>query len=161
MVLPKIYSDRRKLRFGFTFIEVLVVLAMLAIIASITLFFSLNFYQRELLASERSLLISILQTARAKAMQNVAGMPHGVAINPANTHQYVVFVADSYEKAEKSTSLIIPYSPNIQFASSTPETIIFSQLSGQANYEGMIILKGGFLSGSSTIITINYEGAIY
>lgn len=161
MVLPKIYINNYKCSTGFTLMEVLMVLAMLGFIASATMMFSVGFFQSELLHTEESTLISVLQTARSKAMQNVNGVAHGVAIDPNGVPEFVIFSGSNFSTADVSTVQSISRSANFIIATSAVREIVFSQLSGEVVLPGEIVLIDSMRNSASTTITVNYEGAIY
>ncbi len=141
--------------------EVLLVLALLSFIAAATLMFSTGYFRGELLHSEKNTLTSLLQSARAKAMQNVDGTAHGVAINPNGLKEFVLFSGDSLDTADPSTRRTIALSGNFTLATSSLNEIVFSQLSGAVVISGDIVLLGTTKSNVSSTITVNYEGAIY
>lgn len=161
MELHKIYINNISYQNGFTLLEVLIVLMMLSIIASATLFFSMGFYSQNLLLAERSQFVSLLQTVRAEAMQNIDNKPHGLAIDTNGNSEYILFSGSNLITSESESSISIPYDPRFQFASGTPSEIVFSQLSGESNYEGEILMIDSLRPQSIATITINYEGAIY
>lgn len=145
---------------GFTLFEVLIVMSMVAVLASATMLFSYNFYSIQLLVAEKESLILLLQTARANAMQNMYEQDHGVAINPQGYQGYVVFRGESFEDSDESVRMYVPRDGSISFSTNSPEVIIFEQLSGESNTNTQFRLKNSNFE-SSTTITINYEGAIY
>lgn len=161
MELRKIYISNNCLQFGFTLIEVLVVLMMLSVVASITLFVSMSFYSQNLLLAQRSELISLLQTVRAQALQNIDNKAHGLAINVSGGNEYLLFSGSNLATSDTESQILIPYDSRFRFATDTPTEIVFSQLSGESNYEGEILMFDSFRSQVTATITINYEGAIY
>ena len=92
-------------------------------------------------------------------MNNISQEPHGVAIHPDGYDGYVAFIGTDYAHSEVSTSIKIPETYHVSLDASSPQEIVFSQLSGDANYQGNIILTDTERH-VSTSIEINYEGAL-
>ncbi len=159
MVLPRIYINNQNA--GFTLIEVLMVLAMLGIIASATVLFSISFFESELIYNEERTLVNLLHTARSRAMQNQEGTAHGLAIDPLGVNEYVLFSGSSFVGADPTLLQSIPRANNFTVATNSLKEIIFSQLSGTVKTSGEIKLIDGNRGNASSTITINYEGAIY
>lgn len=160
MALPKISQNNIVTTLGFTLMEVLLVLAMLTIIASVTMIFSMSMYQSSLLAAERSSLVSVLQTARAHSMQNKLGLAAGVAFDPTGFDGYVLFEGGDFVTSDINTRVPVAHQINISVVLGAPAQIVFTQLSGEASYDGGIILQDTSRN-ASTSIAINYEGALY
>ncbi|MES2966328.1 MAG: type II secretion system protein [Patescibacteria group bacterium] len=157
----KIYINKNSVTLGFSLLEVLLVLAMLSFIAGSTLLFSVQYYQDEIIRVEETTLISLLQTARAQSMHNIDGQSHGVAVNPNNNNEYILFAGDSLATAEESTRLPVSHSDNIAIATSSLSEVVFSQLSGTVVENGEITLVDRNRPEVTSTLTINYEGAIY
>jgi prepilin-type N-terminal cleavage/methylation domain-containing protein len=155
---------------GFTMIEIAVVIGLLAIIASLSLFISTESYKGNNFRNERDLLVTSLQHARAQSINNVCvgncgtpadGKPHGVHIvDDGNGHisQYVVFQGITYNPTDPMNSIVDVKGKISQILSHGGLTdIYFSQLSGNANPTGSINLYDGV---STSTITIGREGQI-
>ena len=56
---------------GFTLMEVLVVIALLGVIFSLSVFISLDTYRGSSFRNERDTLVGVLQEARSEAMNNI------------------------------------------------------------------------------------------
>ncbi|MBY0537883.1 prepilin-type N-terminal cleavage/methylation domain-containing protein [Patescibacteria group bacterium] len=153
-------SNKLSTQLGFSLFEVLIVMSMVAVIASATMLFSYNYYENQLLTTEKGNLILLLQSARANAMQNVGEQDHGVAIDPSGYQGYVVFVGNNFDDSDESLHVYVPRAENFSFSANYPEVIIFEQLSGESNIDSEFELNSTH-SGASTTVTINYEGAIY
>jgi prepilin-type N-terminal cleavage/methylation domain-containing protein len=161
MVLHRIYtSNKGDSLIGFTLFEVLIVMSMMSIIASATMFFSYHFYKQEILVAEKANLIVLLQSARALAMQNIGQQPHGVAIDPEGYVGYVAFSGDSFEASDETYRTFVPRSSLIAFSENSPPQILFYQLSGQTDNNVTFMLQDVNSTASNTV-TVNYEGAIY
>lgn len=161
MALLKISQNNTIPVLGFTLMEVLLVLAMLSIIASSTMIFSMSMYQSALLHAERSSMVTLLQTARAYAMQNKFGMAAGVAIDPVGFEGYVLFNGNDFVTSDVTSRVLVQHLTNVTVLPGAPTQIIFSQLSGESNYDGEVVLQDTSRGNARTSITINYAGAIY
>ena len=144
---------------GFTLIEVIVVISIMTVVLSSTLFFNLGSYRGDAFRAEGKMLQTILQTARADSMNNINQRPHGVVFFPSGYDGYITFEGADYAHSEASTSIRIPTTYHVILEPSSPHEIVFSQLSGDTNYQGNIILIDHERHASTTI-GINYEGAI-
>jgi len=144
---------------GFTLLEVIVVVAIMSLILTSSLFFTNSQFRHESLLSERRQLVSALQTARSKAMNNVQQTAHGVALYPVDVVGYVIFSGQNYSSRDAGTDTLVVEKYPVTLGSSTPPEIFFSQLSGTSNYSGELVLHDRH-SNRVTSIVINYEGKI-
>jgi len=122
---------------GFTLIEILVTMGILGIIFAGSHFISLDSYGIKLLETEHASLISILQKARNRSMNNVFESSHGVHIE---LNEYVIFRKLPYDPNE-NTNEHISRNPNISITGINE--LSFEQLSGEPDITGEIILYDG------------------
>ncbi len=136
-------------RAGFTLIEVLITLAVVAGIFAAGSFMDFSNLGRESLNTERATLISVFQKARNRAMNNIYASKHGVYIEE---NAYVIFRKFPYDNNE-NTNERIPRNKNITIttAPSGISNIIFTQLSGEPIPTGDIILNDGVRTKTITI----------
>lgn len=144
---------------GFVFIELLVVIGIIVLLTSLSLFIDVNSYRGDAFRAEVRSLASALQRARADALNNIAEEKHGVAIHPDGFDGYVIFDGASYAERNSSRDVPIAASYRVTLSSSSPMEIVFEQLSGNTNYDGDIELIDPNRAMTATI-SINYEGRI-
>ena len=142
---------------GFTMIEVLVVMGLVAIVGSLALFLSMDSYRASSFRADRDLLITLLQHARAQAIHNVCaspsctdGKPHGVHIQ---SDAYVLFEGSSYAPEDAMNA---PFQHSPLTSVSGPD-IVFSALSGNPVATGTITLTA---ARHTSVITVNPFGRI-
>lgn len=136
---------------GFSLIEVMLVLALIAVAAAIGPTFSIQAISRSYALSERDLLVSLLTEQRAAALANVHESPHSLFID---TDHYVLFEGTTYV-ANNPTNRIVP---KLSKASITGlETIAFSQLLADVATPGTITITGDT---QTYTIAINSAGRI-
>lgn len=127
---------------GFTLIEILVALGIVAILFTASSFLNFNSYNRELLESEQETLVSVLITARSRSMNNIDASRHGVKIEDDN---FILFRELPYDEE------IIPRNSNVK-NTSTLDTVIFEQLSGEIDNFGEIILSENLKTKKITLL---------
>ncbi len=159
MVLRKTSTNKLRTHQGFTLIEVIVVLAIITMIIGATLIFDINSFRGEAFRGERNNLVVALQTARADALNNVNQSKHGVKINPSGFSGYVIFEGNSFGSSTPSLREEIATSYPVTISSSSPDEIIFTQLSGDANFDGEVVLIDEERNATTSIV-INHEGKI-
>jgi prepilin-type N-terminal cleavage/methylation domain-containing protein len=160
MASHKTYTGNEQRRnAGFTLIEVLLVLALVSMIVGLTLFFDVNSYRGDAFHAERNILVVALQSARADALNNINQSRHGVAINPDGYSGYVIFEGNEYASSDSAQRKEIPASYPITLDSTSPNEVVFKQLSGDTTFSGELILLDS-LRNTSTTISINNEGKI-
>ena len=152
---------------GFTFIELLVVMALLFIIAGFGLIISMDNFRGYSFRTERMSIVSTLQKARGQAVSNMCfgtctgGRPHGVYIG---AHSYTIFQGDSYAARDVAVDEVVPARYEAMgFAAGSFTEIVFSQLSGAAtpHPSGVTTLSLIDTAGKdSSVLTVNAEGAI-
>ena len=146
----KTAKGSRSLSAGFTMIEVLVVLTIFGALMLMGLFFDLSFYRGTSFATDVDAFASVLQRARARAVNNINGSAHGVYID---TDSYILFQGSTY--AGSTNHEPISKNPGLNFSGASE--VVFTQLSGGSNFEGDIIISG---FGKTATISLNYEGLI-
>jgi len=149
---------------GFTLIEILVVMGLIILIVGFAITANIKQYTREVSSSEVSVLVSALQKARSRAMNNIDHTEHGVYFGsdtcPDTTYErcYAIFAGPTYvpgavgnEHAEQNLAL------TISSAEYTDNVVVFKQLSGNPDETGSINLVSPL---ESATIEINSLGLI-
>jgi prepilin-type N-terminal cleavage/methylation domain-containing protein len=144
--------NQREDNFGFTILEVLIVMGILSILVGLGLFIGNDFFKGYSLRLEKNTVVSALQKARSQSMNNIGQSNHGIYVT---SDGFAIFQGPSYDGRSTSFDQAISSDPSITH--SGLNEIVFSQLSGQSNASGTITLSNGI---SSTTISVNYEGAI-
>lgn len=108
---------------GFTFIEILVVMAIVAFFAAIGIFMSGDMYRSSSFQSDVNALATSLQRARSQAMNNINEKPHGVKILGGD---YIIFEGVDYNS--RTGEEVIKGNSNFIFTG--PSEVVFQQLSG-------------------------------
>lgn len=140
--------------------EMLIVMGIILVIASTPLFIDLTSYRADAFRAERATIATLLQKARADALNNIDQEPHGVALFPADhPHSYVVFEGSSYAASDPAKREVTDESYPIVFGATSPSEVVFNQLDASTNFNGDIIVVDTQRAATSTI-TINREGAI-
>lgn len=146
-------NDQRK---GFTLVEIMVVIAIMAMLFGIGLFMSFDFYRFYLLSSERDIAVGALEKARSRALANFFETSHGVHVDQDN---YWIFRGSVYV-AGASTNEKIPGNTSVQKSGITD--IVFDELTGvptpACTPECLLTLTEG--ARPPKTISINNEGRI-
>ena len=149
---------------GFSMLEILVVLGMFTIVAGFGLLVSMETYRGSNFHSDRDLLVSLLQRARAQSINNLCsgstcadGKPHGVHIDAAN-YAYVLFQGSTYIPGDPlNSSFDSDRSSSRDILPLGVSDVIFSQLTGTTSSVISITLTGG---ARTSTISISPEGQI-
>lgn len=153
MKLPKIFHRGKFFtdQNGFTLFEILIAMAILAVLAGLGMFLSFDFYRGYAFRYERNILVSIMQKGRSMAMNNINESAHGVHIG---SNAYILFQGGSFDSADP-LNIEIPISNGMTLGGSNE--ILFQQLSGDVPAPGSITLTNGV---QTATISVNDEGSI-
>ena len=154
MASPNTYNLNK----GISLIEIIIVISIIGFIISFGLIISLDSYRKYYFRSERTIIVSVLERARSRAMNNLYESPHGVCYISPN---YVIFRGKTCTTG-LGTNELLSANSSIADASNfsvTFPTIVFNQLGGTTTPAVLppITVTDGI---SSANITINYEGRI-
>lgn len=149
MSLPRTYIRNQK---GFTLVEILVVMAILASLLSMGLFFDFAFYRHTSFGTDVDTFTAVLRRARAKAINNIDASEHGVYVS---VDKFILFEGSSYPTATATEE--ISRNTGMTFSGIPVNGIVFSRLSGDSGFEGDITITG---FEKTKVITINNEGLI-
>jgi Tfp pilus assembly protein FimT len=151
--------------------EMLVVLALTALICGFAVIVSMDTYRGSNFRAERNMLVALLERARAQSIANYCGgtctandgAKHGVAINPADhPGKYVLFQTQSTYSGrtanDKTVDSIFDKNPTITLGGLTE--VVFAQLSGQTTTVGGLELVLSDSAGHISTTTIGTEGQI-
>ena len=143
-------------RSAFTLIEIVISVGILTTLAGFGLFVAVDQYKNYVLTSERNTVVSLLQKARGRALNNISEKRHGVAIQPTGKpSSYVLFRGLSYSARDPIYDEEVPVSQAISFSGITEFT--FKQLSGDALTAGTVTIS---TTEKSLSIAVNSEGRI-
>jgi Tfp pilus assembly protein FimT len=144
---------------GFTLLEVLITLCLVAFIGGFSLIVSMDVFRRSTFQQDRNLLVAALERARAQAQHNIClgtncmdGEPHGVAL-VRNT--YVLFQGRDYANRDIEQDDRLENNASIHRTGNTE--IVFSQLSATTS-GGVITLSDE--AGRMSVISIAQNGRI-
>lgn len=123
---------------GFALVEMMVVIAIIAGLFAIGSFVDLSTMNRKSITAEQATLVSVLQKARNRAMNNMYASPHGVHIKDDS---YIIF-RETYIESNP-TNEIVPR--NNKFDDGDNFEIIFEQLSGKTNHAKITFTGGKYV----------------
>jgi prepilin-type N-terminal cleavage/methylation domain-containing protein len=145
---------------GFTLLEVMVVIAFVAIMGTVGAYFGIDALRGHAFHADRDVLVSVLQHARSQSIGNIClgatctdGKPHGVAIQ---ADKFITFQGASYATRDADVDADVSADPNIAHGGSVSE-IVFTRLSATTT-GGTISLTD--VTGRTSVITISTEGQI-
>ncbi len=152
------FQDRQQ---GMTFIEILVVVAIIGVIMSFGMSNNVGLFMGDTFRSEKNIIVSLLEKARSRAMSNMFDSDHGdgVCYNAGN---YVLFRGrTTCLPLNSSTDENTPANTNIASVSNFSTTfpiVVFNRLTGNVTGAPIdIIIKDDT---KTDIININNEGTI-
>ena len=137
---------------GFTIVELLVVMAIAAVMMGLGLFLSADFYRSSSFQSDINSIAAAAPKARSQAVNNINAAPHGIHLDSAG---YTIFQGSSYLARIQSEDEILTGNPSFTF--SGPTEIVFTQLSGESTANGNLIITNGI---KTATISFNSEGLI-
>ena len=137
---------------GFTFVELLLVIAIVAILLALTIPLGISFYKRQQLDVTTEEVIQALRRAQLKAMSQ-ADYDFGVYLGSGQTGEYILFRGSSYGSHDEEE--IFDISDNISFSGLSE--VVFSKLEGISSVTGDIVLTSDI---DIEIININEVGRI-
>ncbi len=124
-----VYSVNKKTFFpGFTLIEILISIGIMAILFSLAMPFTLDYYRTYSLQTERQTLVALLQRARNLSLSNTNGQAHGVA-RLATT--FVSYEGPSFAARDTTKDVVYPRSSIITYTGSSD--IVFQPLTAQSS----------------------------
>ncbi len=136
---------------GFTFIETLVVVVIFSFILGLGFFMSQDLYRSTSFNSDTQAIAAAFERARTQSLDNIDQKPHGVVLTSGN---YVIFEGAVYNPSDPNNYSI---SGNPNFTFTGPTQIVFTQLTGQSNASGSLVILDG---SKSATISFNFEGRI-
>ncbi|MDI6734322.1 MAG: prepilin-type N-terminal cleavage/methylation domain-containing protein [Patescibacteria group bacterium] len=142
----------KKTTAGFSILETIIALAVLAVIAAIGIPIGLDSYRSFILDSEASNLLSILRRAEGNAFSNNYKKDYGVYLDPNN---FVLFRGQSFLNRDQNFDE--NYARTNAIGVNGLSEIVFSPISGLPNVTGTFTLSNG---PSSRIISINEQGTL-
>lgn len=140
---------------GFTLLELLLVIGIIALLLGFSISMGIDSYRRYLVYVEEQVLVGVLEKARSRALRNIEGAAHGVCFREPN---YIIFrgvscTLNSPTNEYISANKFITKSSN--FDTAFP-TIVFSQLAATTTPTHIDLID----EMRTVSIVVNYEGAI-
>ncbi|MEJ0053382.1 MAG: prepilin-type N-terminal cleavage/methylation domain-containing protein [bacterium] len=145
---------------GFTLVELLIVIALVATISAIGLIVGLESYQRTLQRNDEDTIRIALLHARSQALNGVCAAKvctgpsaHGVYVGDSG---FVIFEGGSYFSRHEGEDIILEGKSDA-LRSGLAE-VVFSPLTGKVSLPGEVRLTDA--AGKISITAINSEGAV-
>ncbi|MFM2381984.1 MAG: hypothetical protein RLZZ76_751 [Candidatus Parcubacteria bacterium] len=132
MTLLKTYNNKN----GFSLIEVILVIAIVAFIASMGVLFSTAAITRSYTIAERDLLVALLTQTRAKALANVHESAHSLHVA---TSTYILYEGVAFSESNPTNKHV----PKVSEATITGlSTVTFLPLTADVAGGGVISIIG-------------------
>lgn len=143
---------------GYSYIQMLLVIALLAILAAVASPYYLSWQQRQNLRSTSSILLSDIRYVQSKAMQREQDASWGLYIDDSNK-QYVLFHGASYSASDVYNQTV-SYPSSVSITASPTSEIALAGLTGAVASEITITMTAVSLPTASNTIHINAEGLV-
>lgn len=143
---------------GFSLIEIVLVIAISAVVLGIVLLSFSEYRQKEVMKAATLGVVSILRDARTKTVVAESDSVYGVHFD---VDQAVLFVGGVYSTTSVSNEVFsLPATMGIATSSLGATEVVFSALSGGPSVAGEISIYYLAEPSSSTTVTINSAGII-
>ncbi len=146
-------------RKGFTLIETLAVLFILAILSTIVFYSFSNFESGQILGKETNSVLSYLERARSESLSSLNSSPYGIYFNATST---TIFMGASYS-AGSSPNEVYTLNPSVTISSISltggVQQLYFNQVTGIPSATGTITLSLSEATSTKTV-TI-YETGLF
>ncbi len=141
---------------GFTFLELMIVISIVAIIGASGVAFYSNYNKTVELNSVVSTIVSDLKQSQAKAMSGVGGLKWGIHfVNGSNDYYELFSTATDYSASTKVSTIYLP-SVVVFTDPATTRDVIFDKISGGTTGTSIIVNS----SGVSKTISVSSVGSI-
>lgn len=137
MNLPVASNNKQKV-FGFTLVEVMLVMALTFVVGVFVSPVGVSFYKSQLLNETSDGLVSALREAQSLSMSGKDNQAFGIYMGEG---EYVVFTGDTYASRIVSEDLVFPFATSVSITG--PSEVTFSKLTGEPSYEGALIVSLG------------------
>ncbi len=145
-------------RQGFTLIEIVLGIAISAIILGLVLFGFANYRQREILKVATAEVVSVLRQARSKTLVAEGDSAYGVHFD---RDQVVLFAGSNYLSADPANEIsVLPTEIGLATTSLGVNQVVFDRLSGQADSAGTLYVYWRSEVAASTTVIISEAGII-
>jgi len=154
----KLQTINHKLKGGFTFLELLIVFAVLFILATIVVYAASNFKKQALLTEAKTKALAELNLARSQTLGSEAKNNYGLHFESG---KIVRFRGQSYSASDPlNEEILLPPGVLINAVSlGGPVDIIFERLTGRASAAGTVTFQLASDDSKTAVITIYSSGA--
>jgi len=144
------------MRKGFTLVETLITIGIMAMLATISVVSFGNYTKRESLYASSSALSATIREARSRTLASLGGYAYGVKID---ADRFTLFKGTTFSSSTADASYIFPSSVR---ASTTVNTFVFARVTGNSSASGTIdiylasdpAVKKSFLLELTGLVTI-------
>jgi prepilin-type N-terminal cleavage/methylation domain-containing protein len=143
---------------GFTMTELVIVIALLSIIGSLTLISSVDFYRRYIFHYETALLVGLLERARSQSLANINQSPHGLC-RPNDS--YILFSGRDCPPSPPPDEAVVVDIPGSSAVFTIPANwqVVFEALDARVLNPATIVVKEKD-GQREAVISVNREGGI-
>lgn len=144
-----IHNKRR----GFTLIEIVLVIAIMGILAAATTPYTVSFYKRFQLDSERNKFVSLLRQARTMSMAGENSQIHGIYITSS---QFIIFEGATYATRDSTKDQTFSRESGVTISGSGYPEFKFNYLTGKTASKSWTLDN----TTKNAKVTVNSEGRI-
>lgn len=144
---------------GYTLIEIVIVIAILAILSTVTASVYKRYQTSQALDKDTALVSSLLNQSRVLTLSSKDNVKHGLYLE---ANQVTLFSGSSYVVGT-STNVVFPLNNTVSLSATLPSgttSIIFERLTGKTFQNGTITLTSLVNPSSTKSITIYGSGII-
>ncbi len=150
---------QRKLKSGFTFLEVIISLAIMAVLATVILSTLINFRKSQAIEKDAELVVQLINQAHNQTLSSKNSSVYGVHFE---TTQITLFTGASYNVSDPNNQSFILNGTDtivtITLASGGTD-VVFKRLSGETSQNGTITLSSPSI-GKTKTVTIYKTGLV-
>jgi len=161
---PYGYSAKQQKREGFTLIEILVVVGIMSLFLTMSMFQLRSFQQGSHLQNTTQETAAALRLAQSRTLASQDNSQYGVYFDITTTpHQYTLFQGSSYATRDIAKDEVTLINKEIEISAIDLEggnEVVFLRLSGQASVEGSVTFRQTEDPTRTATVTVLASGVI-